>query len=372
MTRRSADLQARRWREMWADELAGAALYRALAEHTDDQRRSVFLSLAEAEEHHAAFWEAKLRAAGVTDLEPPGRPFRVRVLARLAALFGANAVLPLVLRGEAADADKYRATADAPDAMADQEAEHGRVVAAMRAGPSVGGRIAFREGRHRTASGGALRAAVFGVSDGLVSNFSLIMGVAGASSSGRAVLVAGVAGLVAGACSMGSGEWLSVRSQVELYEHELLTEREELAAFPEQEQRELELIYQAKGIDAEEAAKLAASIMTRPEVALDTMAREELGLDPGELGSPWVAAGSSFASFTAGALVPLLPFLFGSGTAAVVVSAGLSALALFAVGAMISVVTSRGVVRTGLRMLVIGGAVAALTYGIGSLIGAAV
>lgn len=372
MAARSADPRTRQWREMWADELAGAALYRALAEHTDEQRRSVFLALAEAEQHHAAFWEAKLRAAGVTDLEPPGRPFRVRVLARLAAIFGANAVLPLVLRGEAADADKYRAVADAPAAMADQEVAHGQVVAAMRGGGGVGGRIAFRERRHRTAAGGALRAAVFGVSDGLVSNFSLIMGVAGASPAGRAVLVAGVAGLVAGACSMGSGEWLSVRSQVELYERELRTEREELAAFPEQEREELELIYRAKGIDPEEAEKLAESIMSRPDVALDTMAREELGLDPGELGSPWVAAGSSFASFTIGAIVPLIPFVFGSGTAAIVVSAVLSAVALFVVGAMISVVTGRAAMRTGVRMMVIGGAVAALTYGIGHLVGAAV
>lgn len=365
------DLKLGQFRTMWADELAGAQLYRALAEHTDEKRRSVFLSLAEAEEHHASFWAAKLRAAGV-ELERPPTPFRVRVLSRLAAIFGSNAVLPLVLRGEAADADRYRSFADAPTEMADQEAAHGQVVAAMRGGDTVGGRIAFRERRHRTAAGGALRAAVFGVSDGLVSNLSLIMGVAGGSSGGRAVLIAGVAGLVAGACSMGSGEWISVRSQVELYENELRTEREELAAFPAQERRELELIYQAKGIDPEEAKSLAESIMSRPDVALETMAREELGLDPGELGSPWVAAGSSFASFTVGAIIPLVPFVFGSGAIAVTVSAVLSGIALFLVGAMISVVTGRGPVRTGLRMLLIGGSVALVTFLIGTAVGAAV
>jgi VIT1/CCC1 family predicted Fe2+/Mn2+ transporter len=216
-----------------------------------------------------------------------------------------------------------------------------------------------------------LRAAVFGVSDGLVSNFSLIMGVAAGTSTNAAVFLAGVAGLVAGACSMASGEWVSVRSQVELYENELRIEREELAEFPEEEQRELELIYRAKGIPAEEAARLAAGIMERPEVALDTMAREELGLDPDALGSPWTAAGSSFGAFAAGAVVPLVPFVVGSGTAAIVAAAAAAAVALFVVGVMISVVTGRGPVRSGTRMVAIGCGVAAITYGIGSLVGAA-
>jgi len=356
---------------MWADELAGAGMYRVLADRADERRRSIFLQLAEAEEAHAAFWEAKLRAAGVTDLRPPRTPFRARVLAALARWFGIDAVLPLVLRAESADAEKYRGVAEAPAAMAEQEQAHGAVVAAMRGG-TLGGRIAAGERRHRSAAGGALRASVFGVSDGLVSNFSLIMGVAGGTSTNRVVVLAGVAGLVAGACSMASGEWISVRSQVELYQHELAIEREELAAFPEEERRELELIYQAKGIDPDEARRLVASIMERPEVALDTMAREELGLDPGSLGSPWVAAWSSFASFAVGAIVPIVPFLIGSGTAAILTAAGLSAVALLFVGAMISVVTGRGPMRTGVRMMLIGSGIAAITYGIGSLIGTAV
>ncbi len=189
------------------------------------------------------------------------------------------------------------------------------------------------EGRHRAGIGGALRAGVFGVNDGLVSNFSLVMGVAGGTSNRSIVLLAGVAGLVAGAFSMASGEWVSVRSQRELYENELRIEEQELAAFPEEEREELELIYQAKGVDPAEAKALVANIMARPDVALDTLAREELGLDPRTLASPWVAAGTSFAAFAVGAFLPVVPFFFGGGLAAVVASALLSVLALFGVGA---------------------------------------
>jgi VIT1/CCC1 family predicted Fe2+/Mn2+ transporter len=281
-----------KYREMWADELGGAALYRALADHADEQRRQIFLALAEAEERHAGHWARLMRDAGVTDLKPPRLPFRIRVLRQLAKRFGTDAVLPIVLRAEASDADKYRGVAAAPAAMAAQETMHGKVVAAMRGGNTAGGRIAALEGRHRAGIGGALRASVFGVNDGLVSNFSLVMGVAGGTSNKSIVLLAGIAGLVAGAFSMASGEWVSVRSQRELYENELRIEEQELSAFPEEEREELELIYQAKGIDPAEAKALVANIMARPDVALDTLAREELGLDPRTLASPWVAAGS--------------------------------------------------------------------------------
>jgi vacuolar iron transporter family protein len=369
---RTLDPELARFREMWADELGGAALYRALAEHADERRRQIFLNLAEAEERHAAHWAARLRQGGVTDLEPPRLPFRIRVLRRLAGWFGTDTVLPIVLRAEAADADKYRSVAEAPAAMAAQEEMHGKVVAAMRGGNTAGGRIAASEGRHRAGIGGALRAGVFGVNDGLVSNFSLVMGVAGGTSNKSIVLLAGVAGLVAGAFSMASGEWVSVRSQRELYENELRIEEQELAAFPDEEREELELIYQAKGIDPAEAKALVDNIMSRPDVALDTLAREELGIDPGTLASPWVAAGSSFAAFAAGAFLPVVPFFFASGAAAVVTSAVLSVLALFGVGCVISVFTGRHAGRAGLRMAAIGAVVATATFLVGKLVGVGV
>jgi len=359
-----------RYRELWADELAGAALYRGLAEHADDRRRGVFLALGDAEERHAEHWARLLRAGGDKDLRPPRVPFRVRTLCRFARWFGVDTVLPIVLRAEAADAEKYRYAPDAPPSMAAQERRHGRMLAVLGRGDTgtAGGRIVRSERRHRSSSGGTVRASVFGANDGLVSNFSLIMGVAGGSNSRSAVLLAGVAGLVAGALSMASGEWVSVRTQRELYEHELAIERDELATFPEEEQEELELIYQAKGVEAGEAKALVAQIMQRPDVALDTLAREELGFDPTDMASPWVAAGSSFASFAVGAFIPLLPFLLGSGTAAVVVAAGVSVTSLFLVGAVMSVFTGRGALRSGLRMALLGAAVATITFFIGKAV----
>lgn len=368
----ASDDQARiaRLREMYTDEVNGGALFRGLAEYADPQRRDVFLTLAAAEERHAAHWEALLRDAGV---EPrvPRTPFRVRALCFLARFFGTEAVLPLMLRTEAAEADRYQADAEATDVMVHQERAAGRTIAAMQGIPE-GGRIARSEGRHRAEVGGALRAAVFGVNDGLVSNFSLVMGVAGGTSSNSVVLLAGIAGLVAGAFSMASGEWISIRSQRELYENELRIEQEELRAFPEEERDELEMIYRAKGITPEAARALVETIMNRNEIALDTLAREELGLDPQTLGSPWIAASASFAAFGLGAALPVIPFLFGSGTAPTVVAAVLSVVALFGVGAATSIFTGRHAGRAGLRMALIGAVVAAVTFGIGSLVGQAV
>ncbi|MET0276432.1 MAG: VIT1/CCC1 transporter family protein, partial [Acidimicrobiia bacterium] len=260
---------------------------------------------------------------------------------------------------------------EATETMAAQEAAAGRTIAAMTGLPE-GGTIARTEGRHRANVGGTLRAVVFGVNDGLVSNFSLVMGVSGGTHDNSIVVLAGIAGLVAGAFSMASGEWISVRSQRELYENELRIESEELAAFPEEERDELELIYRAKGVTPEAAKALVATIMEKGDVALDTLAREELGLDPAKLGSPWVAAISSFLAFGLGALLPLIPFFFASGTTAIVVSAVLSLSALFAAGATTSVFTGRHAGRAGLRMALIGAAVAVVTYGIGSLVGTSI
>lgn len=356
------------YRRLWENEMAGGALYRALAEHADEAQRSVFTSLAQAEEAHAAHWEAELRAAGV-ELGRPRMPFRVRVIRILARRLGTAAVLPMVLKFESAGATAYEELPDAPAGMAKQEQAHGRIVAALSSGDTQGERIAAGEPRHRAGAGGALRATVFGVNDGLMSNLSLVMGVAGGTTNKSFVLLAGVAGLVAGAFSMASGEWVSVRSQRELYENELKIEKDELAAFPEEEREELELIYQAKGIPAGQAKAMVDRIMSRPEIALDTLAREELGIDPGELGSPWVAAISSFLAFAVGASLPVIPYLFTGGGAALGIAASVSVLALFGVGAVISVFTGRNAAKAGIRMVIIGVVVASVTYAIGKLVG---
>jgi VIT1/CCC1 family predicted Fe2+/Mn2+ transporter len=203
----------------------------------------------------------------------------------------------------------------------------------------------------------------------LVSNASLILGVAGAAAEPGMIVLSGVAGLLAGAFSMAAGEYVSVRSQREMYEYQIGLEREELSKYPEEEAKELALIYEVRGLPAEEAKRLADSMIADPARGLDTLAREELGLNPHELGSPWGAATFSFLSFAAGALIPLLPFLFGKGTSALYGAIGLTAAALFGVGAALSLFTGRGAMRGGLRMLLIGAAAGALTFLIGRWVG---
>jgi vacuolar iron transporter family protein len=349
------------------DELEAAGLYESLAAaEKDGERASIFRELAEVERKHATVWTGKLEAAGVTPA-PLKRGLRARMLALAARAFGPRSVVP-ILQGIEKNADGgYAQQADAKALGMDrQEKVHSKVFASMEgSGPS----ILSGEAWHRRDTGGSLRAAVFGVNDGLVSNFSLIMGVAGASQDTKNILIAGVAGMLAGAFSMGAGEYVSVRSQRELFERELGKEEEELRDSPEEEMAELELIYRAKGIPKEVAAQLASSIVSNPGTALDTLAREELGLDPGDLGSPWRVAISSFASFMAGAIIPLFPFFFLKGPAGIVVSAMLGGLALFAVGATLSLFTGRNLVLSGLRMLGIGAMVAVVTNLLGRLLG---
>ena len=355
-----------RYREHWKEEMEGAFVYRALAQVTTPEQGSVYLELAEAEERHARHWGQKM-----ADLGHPPEPFRPgvrpRLLAWVARRFGARAVIPLM------QADEVRAQApiaDAPPGMAADERLHERVLSAM--GTPVGPSISRRESWHRNSSGGALRAAVFGVNDGLVSNLALLLGVAGAGPGRRVILLVGISGLLAGAFSMAAGEYVSMRAQREVYEREIALEAYELAEMPEEEAAELALIYRAKGIPPEEAAVLAERLIADPETALDTLVREELGLNPADLGSPWTAAASSFVAFALGAFFPVLPFLFGSGTAATLASVTVSGAALFAVGAVLTLFTARPLVRSGMRMLIIGAAAGGLTFLIGTLIGVGV
>jgi VIT1/CCC1 family predicted Fe2+/Mn2+ transporter len=215
---------------------------------------------------------------------------------------------------------------------------------------------------------GALRAAIFGVTDGLVSNLSLIMGVAGATAQNRVILLAGVAGLMAGAFSMGAGEYISMRTQRELFERLIHLEAHELATEPEEELRELAEIYQRKGFPPDIADQAAQAVHRDPDVALETHAREELGLDPGQLGSPWGAAISSFVTFALGASVPLLPFVFGSGDAAVVAAITAAAVSLFGVGASMSLFTGRRPLWSGARMVLVGAIAAGITNLVGRLL----
>ena len=365
--------KARQFHEHWADEMDGAAMYRALAERAKGEQREIFLELAGAEERHARHWASKLVELG--EPEPQAgdhrQSFKTRLIAWLARRFGPHAVLPIVERAEIADAGHYDNVADATVAMATDERIHARVLSGLTPANAKSG-ILRGERWHRGDPSGALRAAIFGVNDGLVSNLSLVMGVTGGEAGRSFILLAGLAGLLAGAFSMGAGEFISVTSQRELFEREIALESEEISAMPEEEANELALIYRAKGVGREEAEAMAARIMRNHDTALDTMAREELGLNPEELGSPLRVAVSSFIAFATGAVVPVIPWLLAAGTVAFLASIILSTLALFLVGAGISLLTGRSAARSGLRQLMVGGAAAAATFGIGRLIGVGV
>jgi VIT1/CCC1 family predicted Fe2+/Mn2+ transporter len=361
-----------RFRANLIDELNGAALYNALAAaESDANRRDIFLQLAEAETRHARFWRDKLTAAGVTDA-PFSPTLRTRVLSALARRFGPRFVLPTVAAAEFNDRGKYLSQPDALPISA-EERGHAAVVEAI-AGPTrrastLGEEIGRAEPWHRSASGNNLRAAVLGANDGLVSNFCLMMGVAGAGTPTRTILLTGVAGLVAGACSMALGEWLSVANARELATMQLAKEREEIEQTPEAEQHELALILQAKGVSKAEAQRAAAQIMQDKDIALDTLAREELGIDPTELGgNPWTAAGTSFALFAAGAVFPILPYAWSGGTAALALSAGLCALALAGIGLLTSLFNGRSAGYSALRQVAFGCTAAAVTFGVGRLL----
>ncbi|HEY5938608.1 MAG TPA: VIT1/CCC1 family protein [Kofleriaceae bacterium] len=369
----AGDDDLKRFRSNRQDEIDSAAQYHAMADaERDPGVARIYRELATVEEKHATFWEKQLADRGV-DPGPRRPSWRARVLRWAARRFGARAILATVANREAVGQDSYAGQPEsAHTRMPAEERAHARVLGHMLERPegANGSELARVEGRHRNIGGNALRAAVLGANDGLCSNLALVMGVAGASGSSRAALVAGTAGLVAGACSMALGEWISVTSSRELAERELRVERDELAAAPEEERAELQLIYEAKGLSTAEAKQLSKNLLSDPSTALDVLAREELGLDPDELGgSPRTAAITSFVLFALGALVPVLPFVFASGVVAIATSVVLSGLALFAIGAAITVFTGRSVWFSGGRQLVLGLAAAGITYGIGAALG---
>lgn len=365
-----------RYRRNRQDEIDSAAQYRAMADgESDESVARVYRELAQVEERHAGFWEEQLRQAG--GAFGSRRPsWRARVLMLLARRLGARAVLPTVAASESVARNDYLAEPEtAHTRMTVQERSHARVLEAMlrSRGGAPGSKLARIEGRHRNVGGNALRAAVLGANDGLCSNLSLIMGVAGAAASAHVVLLGGIAGLLAGAFSMALGEWVSVKSSRELAEREVQVEGDELAAAPQEEREELELIYQAKGLPPDEARELARRLVSDPDNALDVLAREELGIDPDQLGgSPWVAAGTSFCLFALGAVIPLAPYVFAGGTLALMLSVGVSGLALFTIGAAITIFTGKPAWWSGGRQLFLGLAAAAATWGVGHLVGVAI
>ena len=368
-------------------EWNAAMLYRSLADTVTGERREALLELAQMEDEHASHWVDKLQEHGVpvpprpTELDPSDAALVAR--ARGA---GFADVLRHLEEAEGADAGMYDDEPEAPASMSADEREHIEVFQQMRTdleSPATTGTAshpprptggAAGEPWHRGDKSGSTRAAVFGVSDGLVSNTALVMGFAGASTGNSTVLFAGLAGLLAGAFSMAAGEYVSVASQRDLFQREISMEASELREKPEEEQKELELIYRAKGIDRATAASLAAQIMSDPKTALDTLAREELGLDPDELGSPVKAAASSFVAFAIGASVVVVPYLFFMGdgastTAPLIIAVTLAIISMLLVGGIVGRLSGRGVVFSAMRQLLWGAGAAAVTYVVGSLVG---
>jgi len=357
-------------------EIDGAALYQVLADtEKQPQMAKIYGKLAASEEKHAAAWEKKLTELKVSI--PPRKPtWRAATMIWLAKRFGTQFVLPTITSNEKADSQAYDGQSDSEaQEFSLEEKSHARLlsVASNSTGGMSGGVVAQLEGRHKAGGGNALRAAVLGANDGLLSVLSLTMGVAGATNSNTGVLIAGLAGVLAGAGSMALGEWLSVQSSRELYEHQIKIEAEEIAENPEEEQEELALIYQSKGLPEDRAKEMAAHMMADKANILDTLAREELGIDPEELGgSAYEAAITSFFLFAFGALFPILPYFFLAGSTAIIVSLIVSAIGLFIIGAAITLMTGQRVWFSGMRQVIVGVAAAALTYGVGKLIGVSV
>jgi len=351
----------------WNEELDSAELYDYLStKESDETRAGLLQEMADTERRHARVMATSLQEFGVR-MPAHRRSFRLRALKAVAGIFGPRMVYPLIYGAEISGSTDYAAQNDTTAALAPDERAHARTLSQMAGERGIPSR--HPERWHRSSGGGTLRASVFGVSDGLVSNLSLVMGFAGAAADSQFVLLAGLSGLLAGAASMAAGEYVSMKAQRELLERQIQLEATELMVSPVEEEAELALIYRAKGLPRVEAERIARRLSEDKDVALDSLVREELGLDPGELGSPIAAATGSFVAFALGALVPVLPYLFGAGDMSVVISLVLSALALFGVGATLSIFTGRGALFSGTRQLVIGMVAAAVTFALGSAVG---
>ena len=338
--------------DSWKEEKRSAYLYRIISDQeSGTPRQLLFLELAKEADNQAELWVHEMKKSGLQPTEKYRPDLRVSIVAWLIRKLGARKIKPILaaikIRGLSVYSSRHPDGHAMPTTLAEVGASH-------RGG----------------GASGSLRAAVFGVNDGLVSIACLVMGIAGAASDSAVILLTGVAGLLAGAFSMAAGEYVSMRSQREMFEYQIGLERDELEQYPQEEAGELALIYRARGLPEDEAQALARRMIADPEMGLDALAREELGLNPDELGSPWVAAISSFFAFVAGGVIPLVPYLLDAHRHPLLISIVLTGLSLFGVGAALSLFTGRNALLGGLRMLLIGSAAGSVTYLIGNLLGA--
>ena len=335
--------------DSWMEEKRSAYLYRVLAARSENHHQTLFAELATEAENQADMWAGEVKKAGGQIPASYLPDFRTRLITHLIRWFGAKQVRGMLAAMKVRGMSIYLKT-EPGHPMPKTLEDVGR--------------------QHKTmGSGNNIRAAVFGINDGLVSNASLIMGMAGAHASNETLIVAGIAGLLAGAFSMGAGEYVSVRSQREMFEYQIGLEKKELELYPAEETAELALIYHARGMSTEEANKVAGMMMQDHDNALDVLSREELGINPDDLVSPYSAAFFSFISFIFGASIPLLPFLFMQHQFNLHFAILLCGIALFTVGATLSLYTGRGAIKSGLRMLLIGFVAGVITYSIGHLLG---
>jgi len=358
-------------------EVDTAFLYDSIANiQSDENLKKVLEALAKIEWGHA---KRVLKSIHETK---PGYPIakpstRAKIQLKLGSIFGYESIINSLAGVEAqVGRSAVKGKLEKGEKITGFEHNHLKIIEAVRDSEKVivsGTILSQFEGRHKSVGGNALRAAVMGANDGLVSNMSLVMGVVGASVSNTTVILTGTAGLLAGAISMALGEWLSVQSSRELYEYQIAIEEEELDASPEEEKKELVLIYRAKGMDQESAQKLADKLFENKETALDALITEELGISKDDLGgSPWEAAFVSFFLFGFGAIIPLLPYFFTSGKQALYLSVISSFIGLFVIGAAITLFTGKNVFYSGFRQVVFGLTAGAITYVVGSWLGAAI
>jgi len=355
-------------------EVDTAFLYDSIASiQSDVNLTRVLQSLAEIEKGHAKHMLEKVKTLE-SNYQMPLPSSKAKFQLKVGKLFGYSSIISSLASIEKQFAvNTIKNKIELGEKLTGFEHNHLNIIEAVNNNEALnvsGGLLSKFESRHKSVGGNALRAAVLGSNDGLVSNMSLVMGVAGAAVSNNTILLTGTAGLLAGAISMALGEWLSVQSSRELNQRQIELETEELEASPEEEKKELVLLYQAKGMSAADAQKLADKAFESPETAIDAIITEELGIDKEELGgSAWEAAIASFVLFSIGAIIPLYPFIFLDGNNAILLSIGSSVIGLFGIGAAITLLTGKSVLFSGFRQVAFGLAAAAVTYGIGSLIG---
>ncbi len=355
-------------------EIDASYLYQKLAEKESDPTiANVYRQMSEIEKGHAEAFAKKENISPEKLLQPS---WRAKTLNTIGKIFGYDYVLGSLMETEKSISNAIVSQKQkGKQKLTGSETSHVNILRTIleKEDKVTGIQLSKFESRHRSVGGNAIRAAVLGGNDGLVSNFSLVMGIAGATAGQQGVLLAGIAGLLAGALSMALGEWISVKSSQELYENQMQIEMEELETNPEGEMRELSLIYIAKGIPEEQAKQMAAEIMKDKDQAHEILVKEELGINAEELrGSAFEAAIYSFILFSIGAVVPVLPFMFTDGTKAILMSVSFSAIGLFLIGAAITLFTGKNVWFSGLRQVIFGLAAAAITFGIGKLIGVSI